>query len=91
MTLRQPDPVQAVVLGRPHHAERVVQRLLLVAAIGWAAATTTRLFGVRAGWIAIIGGGLFLYAKGGRWTEVLLSEPLFMPLLVGWTALLVKV
>ncbi|OFW48318.1 MAG: hypothetical protein A3G77_03480 [Acidobacteria bacterium RIFCSPLOWO2_12_FULL_68_19] len=67
----------------------LVQRLLLVAAIGWAAAMTRHAFGQRAGWIALIGGGAFLYAKAGRWTNVLLSEPFFMPLLVGWAALLV--
>lgn len=67
----------------------LVQRLLLVAAIAWAASTTKHLFGARAGWIAVIGGGIVLYAKGGRWTDVLLSEALFMPLPVGWTAMLV--
>lgn len=68
----------------------LLQRLLLVATIAWASAITTRLFGPGTRWMALIGGGAFLYARGSRWTEVLLSEPVFMPLLVGWTALLVR-
>jgi hypothetical protein len=68
----------------------LVQRVLLVATIAWVAAMTRRLFGARTGVIALVGGGVFLYAKGGQWTDVLLAEPLFMPLLAGWTALLVR-
>lgn len=67
-----------------------VQRLLLAATIGWMAAMTTRLFGGRAGWVALIGGGLFMYEKGGVWTTDLMSEAVFMPLLAGWTWLLVR-
>ena len=31
-----------------------------------------------------------MYAKAGRWANILLSEPLFIPLLVGWVWLLVR-
>ena len=68
----------------------LVQRLLLAASVGWAAAITTRLFGEKIGWIAIVGGAFVLYAKAHRWSAVLLGESLFMPLLVCWTWLLVR-
>ena len=69
----------------------LVQRLLLAATVGWLASITTRLFGARAGWVALLAGGLFMYEKGGRWTAVLLAEPLFLPLVVGWIWLLVRI
>ena len=69
----------------------LVQRLLLAATVGWIAGMTKRLFGPRAGWIALIGGGAFLYIKIGRWTNVLLTEQVFLPLLAGWIAMLVKI
>ena len=67
----------------------LVQRLLLAATVGWVATLTRDLFGPRAGWIALGGGGAFLYIKVGPWTHIPLSETLFVPLLVGWVALLV--
>ncbi len=66
------------------------QRLLLASTIAGVTAITRRLFGVRPGWIALVGGAIFLYAKGSRWTRVLLAEPLFMALLVGWIWWLVR-
>ena len=69
----------------------LVQRLLLAATVGWVAGMTKRLFGPRAGWIALVGGGAFLYIKIGRWTNVLLTEQVFLPLLAGWIAMLVKI
>ena len=69
----------------------LVQRLLLFATIAWVAAMTRRLFGTRAGWIALVGGGLFLIEKQGRWTPVLLTEVLFTPLFVAWTSMLVRI
>jgi hypothetical protein len=68
----------------------LLQRVLLVAAIGWAVALTRRLFSDTAGWIAMVAGGGFLYAKAGPWTDVLLAEPLFVPLLLAWTLMLGK-
>ena len=68
----------------------LVQRLLLAATVGWIAIITRDLFGPRAGWIAMGCGGAFLYIKVGPWTNVPLSEMLFVPLLVGWVALLVR-
>lgn len=65
-----------------------VQRLLLAATVAWVVRITTDLFGRRSGWIALVGGGCFLYAKIGAWTYQLLSENLFVPLLVGWVAIL---
>lgn len=79
-----------LVFGEALFGVVLAQRWLLVATIGWTALTTWRLFGARAGWIAALGGGAFLYAKAGRWTTVVLSEAFFMPLLVGWIALLSK-
>ena len=68
----------------------LVQRLLLAATVGWVATITRDLFGQRAGWIALGCGGAFLYIKVGPWTNVPLSEMLFIPLLAGWVALLVR-
>jgi hypothetical protein len=79
-----------LVFGEEHFAVVFAQRALLVATIGWTAQTTRLLFGAGAGWIAALAGGAFLYAKVGRWTTVVLAEPFFIPLLVGWVALLVK-
>ena len=67
----------------------LVQRLLLAATVGWVVTITRDFFGPRAAWIALGGGGAFLYIKVGAWTHVPLSEMLFIPLLVGWVALLV--
>lgn len=79
-----------LVFGDGIFGVALVQRLLLAATVGWVAAMTRRLLGVAAGWVAFIGGGLFLYIQGGRWTDVLLAEPLFLPLMAGWTWLLVR-
>lgn len=68
-----------------------LQRLLLAVTVASVAAMTTRLLGPRAGWVALLGGGLFVYEKGGRWASILLAEPLFMPLLVLWVWLLVRI
>ena len=82
--------VTHLVFGDGIFGVALVQRLLIPAAAVWAAAITRRLFGTTAGWVALIGGGLFLYVKAGRWSDVLLAEPLFAPMLVGWTWLLVR-
>jgi hypothetical protein len=68
----------------------LVQRLLLAATVGWVAAITRDLFGSRAGVIALVGGGAFLYVKVGYWTHELLTEMLFVPLLVAWVAMVVR-
>lgn len=79
-----------IVFGEDMFAVVLAQRVLLVATIGWTAMATTHLFGPRTGWIAALAGGAFLYAKAGRWTAVVVSEAFFMPLLMGWIALLSK-
>lgn len=68
----------------------LIQRFLLAAAVAWMTQLTRHLFSPRAGWIALVGGGLLLYVKGGRWTNILLAEPLFAPVLAGWGLLLVR-
>jgi len=68
----------------------LLQRVLVAATVAWAAALTAQLFGPRAGWIAVVGGGLLAYARVGRWSDVLLAEPLFAPIFVGWTLMLVR-
>jgi len=68
----------------------LLQRLLIVVTIGCVMAMTARLFGRRAGWIALVGGGLFLYEKAGTWADALLAESLFMALLVAWIWVLIK-
>lgn len=79
-----------IVFGEDMFAVVLAQRMLLVATIGWTAMATTHLFGPRTGWIAALAGGAFMYAKAGRWTTVVVSEAFFMPLLMGWIALLSK-
>lgn len=67
-----------------------IQRLLVAVTAVMVGSITTRLFGPATGWVALIGGGVFMYAKAGRWANILLSEPLFIPLFVGWVWLLVR-
>ena len=69
----------------------LVQRLLVAATIGWAGAIAARLFGATAGWAGVAFGALLLYDKLGRWSNVLLAEPLFTPLLVAWTWILIRI
>lgn len=77
-----------LVFGEDLFGIVLVQRLLVAATATWAAMTATWLFGVRTGWVAGIGGGLFLYQKLGAWSNVLLGEPLFAPMLTAWVWLL---
>jgi hypothetical protein len=78
-----------VVFGEDLFGIVLVQRLLVAGTVAWASAITARLFGARVGWIAVLGGGWFLYSKLGRWSYVLLAEPFFAPIFVAWTWLLV--
>lgn len=67
-----------------------VQRVLIAAATAWIGRITASLFGARAGWIGIVGGGFVVYGTAGRWAGVLLTEAVFVPLLVLWIWLLVQ-
>lgn len=67
-----------------------LQRLLVAVSVASTAAITWRFFGSRAGWIAVVAGGLFTYAKLGRWSDVVLAEPLFTPILAAWVWTLVR-
>lgn len=69
----------------------LAQRVLLAASVAWMAAMTGRLFTPTAGSVALIGGGLFMYLKAGPWSDVVLAEPLFIPIFVGWIWMLVQV
>jgi hypothetical protein len=68
----------------------LIQRLLLAATATWIGLISTRLFGTRVGWVALLGGAVFIYAEGGRWADILLAELLFTALLAGWIWLLVR-
>ena len=79
-----------LVFGEDLFGVIFVQRLLVAATVAWCAAITARLFGTRAAWVTVAVGGLFLYEKLGRWSYVLLAEPLFTPVFVAWTWLLIR-
>ena len=79
-----------VLFGDDFFGVVFVQRLLVAVTVGAVASISERLFGCRAGRLALLGGGLLIYAKAGRWSGVPLAEPLFMPLLAVWTFMLVR-
>ena len=79
-----------IVFGDDLFGVVFTQRLFVAASVAGVASITSHLFGARAGRIALIGGGAFMYAKAGRWAALLLAEPFFIPLFVGWILLLIR-
>ena len=66
-----------------------IQRFLLGIAVIWLWRTTALLFGESTGRVGLIVAGVVVYERIAVWAGVLLSDVLFLPLLCGWSALLV--
>ncbi|MBM3819283.1 MAG: hypothetical protein FJW14_09760 [Acidimicrobiia bacterium] len=67
-----------------------VQRLLLAGVVAGIGSLTATFFGASARWIALLAGGFVVYGTAGRWAGILLTEAVFVPLLVLWLWLLVR-
>ncbi len=67
------------------------QRLLLWATVALVWRITAAVFGERAGRVGLLVAFVFCAAELARWSDVLLTETIFIPLLCAWVLLMIRV